>query len=154
MSKHTAISAAEAADRLAIRELVDTYAGCADRRVPKEQAALYAEGARSLVYMGDAPDPIQVLTTREQHIEGFAALASQYLATTHVNGQFTIDFDRESATGDGYCLAHMILEGEEGRSLTVMSIRYEDSYTKQDGDWLFAERKLFIMWTDTHPSQP
>jgi hypothetical protein len=29
---HTAISPAEAADRLAIRELFDAYAHCADRR--------------------------------------------------------------------------------------------------------------------------
>jgi hypothetical protein len=32
MSKHVAISPAEAADRLAIRELVEAYAHCADRR--------------------------------------------------------------------------------------------------------------------------
>ena len=32
MSKHAAISPDEAADRLAIRELVDAYAFCADRR--------------------------------------------------------------------------------------------------------------------------
>jgi hypothetical protein len=32
MDKHTSISQAEAADRLAIRELVDAYARCADRR--------------------------------------------------------------------------------------------------------------------------
>jgi hypothetical protein len=153
MSGHTSLSAVEAADRLAIRELVDAYARCADRRLPEEQAALYADGARSLVYMGDAPDPVQVLTSREQHVEGFSGL-SQYAATTHFNGQFTIDLDGDAATGEGYCLAHHVLEDESGRSLIVMSIRYEDRYTKQHGDWLFAERKLIITWTDTHPSQP
>jgi len=33
MGKHVAISPEEAADRLAIRELVEAYAHCADRRV-------------------------------------------------------------------------------------------------------------------------
>jgi len=32
MSKHIAISPTEAADRLAVRELVEAYARCADRR--------------------------------------------------------------------------------------------------------------------------
>ena len=36
--------------------------------------------------------------------------------------------------------------------LIVMSIRYEDRYAKQDGAWLFAERKLIITWTDTRAS--
>jgi hypothetical protein len=37
MSKHVTISPAEAADRLAIRELVEAYAHCADRREAKGQ---------------------------------------------------------------------------------------------------------------------
>jgi hypothetical protein len=32
MSKHVSVSRPEAADRLAIRELVEAYAHCADRR--------------------------------------------------------------------------------------------------------------------------
>ena len=43
---------------------------------------------------------------------------------------------------------------DEGRTLIVMSIRYEDTFVKHDGTWLFAERKLVIDWTDTRPSQP
>jgi hypothetical protein len=35
MSKHVTISPVEAADRLAIRELVEAYAHCADRRDAK-----------------------------------------------------------------------------------------------------------------------
>jgi len=35
MNKHVAISPEEAADRLAIRELVEAYAHCADRRDAK-----------------------------------------------------------------------------------------------------------------------
>lgn len=157
MSMHTTITPEEAADRLAIRELIDAYAHCADFRQPEAQADLFAPDARTLVFMGDVTpgtpgEPVQVLTTREQHVEGFAAL-SQYAATTHFNGQFTIALDGDRATGEGYCLAHHLLESEDGRTLIVMSIRYEDAYTKQDGAWLFAERRLIITWTDTRPSQ-
>ncbi len=153
MSFHTPISPEEAADRLAIRELIDAYAHCADLRQPEAQADLFIPGARTLVYMGEPGEPVQVLTTREQHVAGFSAL-SQYLATTHFNGQFTITLDGERATGEGYCLAHHLFEADDGRRLIVMSIRYEDTYAKQDGAWLFAERRLIIVWTDSRLSQP
>jgi len=41
MPKHVGISPEEAADRLAIRELVEAYAHCADRRDAKGQMALF-----------------------------------------------------------------------------------------------------------------
>ncbi len=153
MSIHTTFTPEEAADRLAIRELIDAYAHCADFRQPEAQADLFTSDARTLVYLGEPGEPVQILTTRQQHIEGFSAL-SQYVATTHFNGQFTVTLDGESATGEGYCLAHHLLDAEDGRKLIVMSIRYEDTYAKQNGAWLFAERKLVILWTDTRLSQP
>jgi hypothetical protein len=41
MSKHVSISPNEGADRLAIRELVEAYAHCADRRDAKGQMSLF-----------------------------------------------------------------------------------------------------------------
>jgi hypothetical protein len=152
MSIHTAITPEEAADRLAIRELIDAYAHCADFRQPEEQASLFTPDARTLVFMGEPGEPVQVLTTRDQHIEGFSSL-SRYAATTHFNGQFTIALDGDRATGEGYCLAHHLLQTDNSRTLIVMSIRYEDTYTKQDGAWFFAERRLIVTWTDTRPSR-
>jgi hypothetical protein len=40
---HTEITPAKQADRLAIRELVDAYAHCADRRLAEEQKSLFTE---------------------------------------------------------------------------------------------------------------
>jgi len=31
-------------------------------------------------------------------------------------------------------------------------IRSPDEFVKQDGDWLFAERRLMVDWTETRPS--
>jgi hypothetical protein len=36
----------------------------------------------------------------------------------------------------------------------VASIRYLDTFVKQNGAWLFAERRLMVNWTDTRPSVP
>ncbi len=51
MSKHVTISPNEAADRLAIRELVEAYAHCADRRDAKGQMSLFTADTHFVVYM-------------------------------------------------------------------------------------------------------
>ncbi len=65
MSKHVTVTPAEAADRLAIRELVEAYAHCADRRDAKAQVALFTEDTHFVVYMNAKdPKPSQVLHSR------------------------------------------------------------------------------------------
>ena len=65
MGKHVSISLEEAADRLAIRELVEAYAHCADRRDANGQMALFTEDTRFVVYMNAKdPKPSQELHSR------------------------------------------------------------------------------------------
>jgi hypothetical protein len=52
-NRHTAISPAEFADRLAIRELVEAYAYCADRRDAAGQMALFTPDTHFVVYMDE-----------------------------------------------------------------------------------------------------
>jgi SnoaL-like domain len=79
---------------------------------------------------------------------------NQYVATMHFNGQSTISLDGNRATGESYCLAHHLAVAEDGqRTLMVASIRYLDEFVKQDGQWLFAERRLMVNWIDTRPSK-
>jgi hypothetical protein len=76
-----------------------------------------------------------------------------YAATMHFNGQSTVSLDRNRATGESYCLAHHLSVGEDGqRTMMIASIRYLDGFVKQDGQWLFAERRLMVNWTETRPS--
>ena len=99
MSKHVAISPEEAADRLAIRELIEAYAHCADRRDAKGQMALFTEDTHFVVYMNARdPKPTQELNSREALAPVFADL-NQYSATTHFVGQSTIlTLSRDQAT--------------------------------------------------------
>ena len=48
---HAEISTIELADRLAIRELIDAYAHCADRRDADGQKSLFTEDTHFVVYM-------------------------------------------------------------------------------------------------------
>jgi ketosteroid isomerase-like protein len=149
MSKHASISPTEAADRLAIRELVEAYAHCADRRDAKGQMALFTEDTHFVVFMNAKdPEPSMDLHSRDALAPVFADL-NKYDATTHFVGQssiFTLSADR--AAGEAYCLAHHVTVDGEKRRLMIASLRYYDTFVKRDGGWLFAERQLFVDWVD------
>ena len=123
MSQHATISPVEAADRLAIRELVEAYAHCADRRDAKGQMALFTADTHFVVYM-NAKDskPSQELHSREELAPVFADL-NQYEATTHFVGQSTIfTLTGERGTGEAYCLAHHVTVDSSKRRLMVASL--------------------------------
>ena len=43
--------------------------------------------------------------------------------------------------------------GNDGQRVTMIaSVRYLDELAKQDGQWLFAERRLMVNWAETRPS--
>jgi hypothetical protein len=102
LAVHSEITPTEAADRLALRELFDAYAHCADRRD--------AEGQ---------------------------------------NGQSTVAIDGNRATGESYTIAHHVFTDDGDRKIMVASLRYLDTFSKLDGRWYFAERKLILDWSET-----
>jgi hypothetical protein len=149
MSKHDTISQQEAADRLAIRELIEAYAHCADRRDAKGQMSLFTENTHFVVFMNAKdPKPSQELHLREALAPVFADL-NKYDATTHFVGQSTIfRLTADRANGEAYCLAHHVTVASGKRRLMVASLRYLDTFVKVDGAWLFAERLLYVDWLD------
>jgi hypothetical protein len=149
VGKHVSISPNEAADRLAIRELVEAYAHCADRRDAKGQMSLFTADIHFVVYMNAKdPAPTQELYSREALAPVFAEL-NKYDATTHFVGQstiFTLTADR--ATGEAYCLAHHVTVDGGKRRLMLASLRYLDTFVKIDGAWQFSERLLYVDWLE------
>jgi SnoaL-like domain len=151
---HAEIDATEQADRLAIRELVDAYAHCADRRDADGQKSLFTQDTHFVVYMdGQGSEPTQALDGREALTPVFAAL-NDYQATMHFNGQSTIALDGDRATGESYCIAHHLFTQDRERTLMVAWLRYGDTFVKQEGGWLFAERRLYVDWTETRATRP
>jgi SnoaL-like domain len=149
MMVHTEISPAEMADRLAIRELVDEYAHCADRRLAEQQKALFTPSVRFAVYMsGQGSEPTQVIDRREDLSPVFEDL-NRYEATQHFNGQSTIELESTRATGESYCIAHHRFTEDGVRKLMVAHLRYDDTFIKERGAWLIAERNLYVDWVET-----
>src|SRR5215467_15240937 len=142
MSKHVTLSPGEAADRLAIRELVEAYAHCADRRDAKGQMSLFTADTHFVVYMNAKdPTPSQELHSREALASVFAEL-NKYDATTHFVGQSTIfTLTGYRATGEAYCLAHHVTLVGGQRRLMVASLGYLDDSQPQFG-WPTGESNI------------
>jgi hypothetical protein len=149
VAKHVTISPEEAADRLAIRELVEAYAHCADRRDAQGQMALFTLDTHFVVYMiAKDPKPSQELHSREALAPVFADL-NKYDATMHFVGQSTIfTLTGNRATGEAYTLAHHLTIDGGRRRLMIAALRYSDTFVKTDGAWLFAERLLYVDWIE------
>jgi hypothetical protein len=149
MSKHVTISSNEAADRLAIQELVESYAHCADRRDAKGQMSLFTPDTHFVVYMNAKdPKPSQELHSREALAPVFADL-NKYAATMHFVGQSTIlSLTVDQGIGEAYCLAHHLTVNGGKRRLMIAALRYLDRFVKMDGTWMFAERLLYVDWIE------
>jgi hypothetical protein len=58
----------------------------------------------------------------------------------------------DDATGTTYCIAHHL---REDRTNLVMMVRYLDRYRRAtDGDWLIADRRVEVLWTETRQVDP
>ncbi|MCW3126471.1 MAG: nuclear transport factor 2 family protein [Bacteroidetes bacterium] len=139
----------QAEDRVAIRELVDAYANCADTRDAQGQMYLFTEDTNFEVYMdAKSPTPTQIVQGRANLFPVFDNLNS-YQATMHFNGQSTIKFTGAGkASGLTYCLAHHLTVKDGKQNFMVAAIRYYDIFVKREDRWLFAERKLLVSWIE------
>ena len=137
------------ADSLAIRKLVDQYAYCADTRDAQGQMALFTEDTRFIVFMdAKSSEPTQVINKRADLFPVFDNLNS-YRATMHFNGQSAVlRMSDDTATGIAYCIAHHQTIKDGTQKLMIANIKYHDSFVKQNGEWLFAERKLLVDWIE------
>jgi hypothetical protein len=149
MSVHTAISAAEAADRLAIRELIEAYAHRADTTDIPGMVALFSPHPYFALHfdVGD-PKPFMEADNREALASEFGRM-NNFQVTQHVLGQSTItSLTAGRGTGETYCLAHHLAVSDGRRELNLAAIRYVDAFVKLGGAWLFKERRLYFDWIE------
>ena len=135
-------------DRIAIRELIDAYTYCADTRNIQGHMALFTTDTNFEVYMDEKdPAPTQVVTGRRNLFPVFDDL-NQYFSTMHFNGQCTIKLDGDRATAVTYCRAYHLKVPDGVQTLMIAGIRYYDTMVRQDGAWLFSQRKLKVCWIE------
>lgn len=145
------MSATEISDRIALKELVDTFSNLADEKRIDEQVLLFTENASvQSLENGKANPPIVGRAALNKAFSGYLA---QFHTVYHLNGQQTVSFQSPThATGISYCDVTLI-KNENGKDIAQRrGVRYEDVYVKQDGRWLIESRKSNFMFSQTGES--
>ena len=113
-------------DRVALRYLVEAYARGCDARDADLLASLFTHGATLTVnWTTRSPTTMHMPADIGRIPSGLA----NYERTLHFVGNHWADIDGDSATGETYCFAHHIKEGNDH----VMAIRYQDRYRARGG---------------------
>jgi hypothetical protein len=111
--------------------------------------ALFTVDAHFVVYINAMdPKPSMDLHSSAALAPVFADL-KKYAATMHFVGQSTIlSLTGDTATGEAYTLAHHLAIDGGKRRVMIATLRYDDTFVRKDGAWLFAERKLYVDWIE------
>ena len=67
----------------------------------------------------------------------------------HVHVGATVILEGDRGTGETYCIAHHVFTDSGERQIMLAYLRYVDAFVKQAGTWLFAERQLYLEFSDT-----
>lgn len=136
------------AERQALKDLVDTFSNLADEKKVSEQMPLFVDDAVVNTYIGGK------LVFAMKGVAEIEKVFSDFLANFHtvyhINGQHSVTFvDAHNASAINYCLVKLV-ETKDGKEvLQEHSVRYADTYVKQDGKWLIKERIANFMISET-----
>ncbi len=136
----------EMADRMAIKNSVDTFSILADQKETQKQTLLFTEDA--IVESVSQGRPGTILKGRKQIGDAFAAFLALFDTVYHINGQQTVTINGDKAHGISYCLVTLI-GNENGKKMkTTLGVYYNDDFVKKDNQWLISKRVSTFAWQD------
>ncbi len=109
---------------------------------------LFTEDAQVTTYIGG--QLFADMTGRTQIEKVFGDFLANFHTVYHLNGQHTVTFTSETtAEAINYCAVKLVGEQDGKQVLQDHSVRYQDSYIKQDGKWLIAKRIANFMISES-----
>jgi hypothetical protein len=144
--KDLTIKINEIEDRMAIKNLVDTFSILADQKDIQKQVLLFTENATvTSIVQGKTGTP---LIGRKQIGDAFAAYLNLFETVYHINGQQTVTLNGDNASGISYCLVTLIGLENGKKMKTTSGVYYHDEYIKQNDHWLIAKRTSTFAWQE------
>ena len=134
-------------DRLAIKEVVDTFSNLADVRNIATQMYLFTEDAVVETHINGAL--FSELKGRAEIEKGFLSFISNFHTMYHMNGQLVIELDGDRAAGHHYCQVMLIASIDGKSTLNTNGVIYRDSYVRTADGWKIAKRISHFTWRDT-----
>lgn len=121
-------------DRLAIHELVASYADAVSRRDANDWGKVWAEDA---VWSVPAFPGLERVEGREAIVAAWSEAMTNYTENFMVQTVGALDIQGDTGTGRAY-------NQETGTDLAGNTVwakgKYEDEFVKRDGQWFFAKR--------------
>ena len=134
------MSAGEATDRDAIRELLARYARALDERDWEALAACFTPDAQA-EYSGVVLEPGVAAIVR--HVEQLAGIP----ASTHLVGNVLIRLRGDEADVDSQAVVHLVLEQGSRARVRVRGLFYSDVVRRVAGEWRIADRRHRADWS-------
>jgi uncharacterized protein (TIGR02246 family) len=128
-------------EEAALRRTAELYAQGADRRDKRLWAEIFSAD-------GVIEAPGLSLRGREQIVAALDVMAQLYVATQHRVSNQIVSISGDSASGETYCVADHLSINDGRRTLLTWAIRYQDSWRREQGRWLFTRRVLLLDWTE------
>lgn len=133
-------------DRIALKNLVDTFSVLADVKDVSNQVLLFTENAVVESISGGKSGA--TFTGRKQIGDAFSGFLSLFDVVYHTNGQQTLTLNGDKASGISYCTVTLIGNENDKRMKTTMGVIYHDEYVLENGHWLIAKRQSNFTWTE------
>lgn len=134
------VDAQEAADIVALQQLVWTYCRAVDRRDLALLRSLYHDDAiddHGTMFRGGPDD----------YVAWLPSMLARWEATLHMIANMVFVVDGDVAEGELVVIATHRTPPPDSRALTATG-RYLDRYAKRDGIWRFLHRSLVLDWGD------
>jgi hypothetical protein len=128
-------------DEAALRKLAELYAQGADRRDKTVWASIITADC-----VIDGPG--FRMDGRDQILGGIDILGQMFVMTQHRVHNQVVTIDGDRAKGETYCVADHLSKENGKTNILVWNIRYQDTWRREEGRWLFASRTLVIDWEE------
>lgn len=136
----------EIEDRIALKNIVDTFSILADQKETTKQTLLFTEDAKvESFFNGKLGSSFK---GRKEIGDAFASFLSLYQTVYHINGQQTVIINGEKASGISYCLVTLINIENGNKMKTNFGIYYNDEFVKIENQWFISKRVSNFAWQE------
>lgn len=136
------ISSGPLEDRIAIRELVESYNDAVMRFDAEAWGANWAEDSHWIRSMGEAHGKADIVSSWQQAMSAFSFVG--FFASA---GPIIVTGNTAHATW----FQQEFLHGKDGSRRNVTG-QYEDDYVKADGRWYFRQRVYKVLHAELQPA--
>jgi len=136
----------ELADRISLKNLVDTVSILADKKDVHAEVQLFSENAISETFAGGVS--VLKLKGRKEMEQALGDFLKDFETVYHLNGQQQVTINGDSATGTSYCQV-MLIGIENGKKMkTTIGVTYQDDFIRENNRWLIAKRTGNFDWQE------